>query len=219
MTIETTDPAIEAARPRRGRPPRFDHRRDEVLRAAARTFSECGFKHATLEDVANQLGISRPALYHYSNSKDELLGDCAKMAQEQLREAHEQAQAEAATGLDQIYAYFLRYAEVINGDFGRCFVLTDRRELNPEVKEFARVIQLDALAAVEGMIALGMKDGSVRPCDPYYAARALFGAFNGLPRWFHPGSTRSTAEVAESFLTLIFDGLRGPGKPNGNAPA
>lgn len=190
----------------RGRPRRFDDRREEVLRTAARIFSEYGFRYATLEDVGRSLGISRPALYHYAKSKDELLMECAKVAFAELREALRLAELEP-NGLAQVRAFFERYAEIICDDFGQCFVLTDRRELNDPEKEFTRVGQLELGLAVEAMIKRGVKDRSIRKCEAADASRALFGAFNGLPRWRHPGSKRTPSQVAKSFLTLMTEGL------------
>lgn len=45
----------------------------DIVKAAAEVFREHGFEVGTLEDVADRLGITRPALYHYINSKQELL--------------------------------------------------------------------------------------------------------------------------------------------------
>src|SRR3546814_14487398 len=65
----------------RGRPNnRFGDRRIEVLRTAARVFSDLGFRPATLADVARELGMTRAALYHYSPSKDALLPECRSEA-------------------------------------------------------------------------------------------------------------------------------------------
>ena len=47
--------------------------RNTVLEAAAKVFSERGFAGASLGDVAKDLGISRPALYYYFSSKEEIL--------------------------------------------------------------------------------------------------------------------------------------------------
>ena len=47
--------------------------RQTVLEAAAKLFAERGFGGTNLQDIADALGISRPALYYYFKSKDEIL--------------------------------------------------------------------------------------------------------------------------------------------------
>lgn len=197
---------------RRGRPSRISHRREEVLRMAARVFSQYGYRHATLEDVALELGVTRPALYHYARSKDELLSECAKLAFAALREAAASARA-AGPGLEQLRAFFRRYAEIICDDFGRCFVLTDLREMGEPEKESARQAQVEFSVAVQGMVASGVTDGSIRVCEPADISRALFGAFNGIPRWYHAESRRTPTQVADSILDFFFRGIASDPSP------
>ncbi len=54
--------AVSAKRSPRPRKQKFFDRHDEVIRAAARVFAEKGFRHATLEDIADALDITRAAL-------------------------------------------------------------------------------------------------------------------------------------------------------------
>ncbi|HEY9563993.1 MAG TPA: helix-turn-helix domain-containing protein, partial [Nocardioides sp.] len=46
---------------------------DDVVSAAARVFSEKGFGGASLEDVANEVGMLKGSLYNYIKSKEDLL--------------------------------------------------------------------------------------------------------------------------------------------------
>src|SRR3546814_18574051 len=107
----------------RGRPNnRFGDRRIEVLRAAANIFSDLGFRQATLEDVARELGMPRAALYHYARSKDALLTACGDIARQQLIEALGLSRGKPA-GRARLAALFRRYAHIVHEDFGRCLLL------------------------------------------------------------------------------------------------
>ena len=46
---------------------------NEIYEQAIRLFAERGFAGTSLQDIADALGITRPALYYYVKSKDELL--------------------------------------------------------------------------------------------------------------------------------------------------
>ncbi len=46
-----------------------DPRRDQILQAALAVFARYGFKRASMEDVASEAGISRPALYQSYENK------------------------------------------------------------------------------------------------------------------------------------------------------
>ncbi|USI78643.1 TetR/AcrR family transcriptional regulator [Sphingopyxis sp. USTB-05] len=186
----------------RGRPNnRFGDRRIEVLRTAARVFSDLGFRQATLEDVAREIGMTRAALYHYSQSKDALLTACGDIARQELMEAVGHARREA-DGRARLTAFFQRYAEIVSEDFGRCFVLTDASEMAEDERTTSRKAQLALGNAAAEMIAEGIADGSLRSCDPRVASRLLFAAFNGVARWRNPPK-----DVAADFLDILFDGL------------
>lgn len=200
--------AKDGARPaRRGRPPKpVSERSEEVLRTAARIFGKYGYRHATLEDIALELGLTRPALYHYARSKDELLSACANIAYGTLRGAVAEANG-AGSGLERLRAFFQRYAEIICDDFGGCFVLTDRRELSEPDKGINRDVQLELGRAVQSMVAVGVADGSLGACNPREVSAALFGMFNGIPRWYRPEGGQTPREIADGFLGMIFDGI------------
>lgn len=51
---------------------RPEARRAELMEAALAVFAELGFERATLHDVAERAGVTKGALYHYFESKDQL---------------------------------------------------------------------------------------------------------------------------------------------------
>jgi AcrR family transcriptional regulator len=65
MATTSSEPTV--APPKRGRPPRINR---SVIAAAA---NELGLEGLTLKGVADHLGVSVAALYHYVSGKDELL--------------------------------------------------------------------------------------------------------------------------------------------------
>ncbi len=196
---------LAAARPR-GRPPKFSDRRQDVLRTAAHIFSRQGFRQATLEDIAQALDMTRPALYHYARSKDELLAECAAIAGVELEAALKAARAQRS-GLEQLRAFFMCYAQIVTDDFGRCFVTTDASEMTPDMRESDRRSQRRLGDAVVEMAKKGMRDGSVARRDPVDISRALFGVFNGMARWYRPGARRKPEAMAADLLAAVMDGI------------
>src|SRR3954447_10328792 len=52
-------------------------RRAELTRIAARLFAEKGYQGTSLADLAEELGMQKPSLYHHISSKEDLLWDVA----------------------------------------------------------------------------------------------------------------------------------------------
>src|SRR5260370_20769629 len=52
---------------------RMNRRQQDILKVAARLFAERGYERTTLEMIADELGLSKPSLYYYVKSKEEIL--------------------------------------------------------------------------------------------------------------------------------------------------
>ncbi len=55
-------------------------RNDEVMKAAFEVFAEYGYRKATLDDIAQRLGLTKSALYLYSDGKRDLYEKCVGRA-------------------------------------------------------------------------------------------------------------------------------------------
>ncbi len=201
----------------RGRPRRFDDRRVKLLRTAAALFSELGFQTATLEDIAAALGITRPALYYYAPSKDALLAEIGELARVQVTEAFEAARKQT-TGAAQLAEFFRLYSIFVCSEFGRCFVLTGLNQMEPKQREVVRATQISFGDTVAEMIKLGIRDGTLRECDPVTVARAIFASFNFVAQWWNKRRDPSLAQITETHLDLFFAGLSSRRAPGSGAP-
>ncbi len=59
--------------PGRSLPTRADVQRQRVLSESAEIFSRRGFRATSMNEIAAAVGLSKPTLYHYFRSKEELL--------------------------------------------------------------------------------------------------------------------------------------------------
>jgi TetR/AcrR family transcriptional regulator, cholesterol catabolism regulator len=59
-----------------GRRQQAEERREQILDAALRVFSEKGFAGASIRDIAREVGVTEGLLYHYFESKEQLLDTC-----------------------------------------------------------------------------------------------------------------------------------------------
>ena len=73
-----------------------DEKREAVLRTAVQLFLEQGYHGTTLNDVAERLNITKPALYNYFRGKDEILFECWAIGQERVDELHRRKSPPAA---------------------------------------------------------------------------------------------------------------------------
>lgn len=185
----------------------FEAKRMEILKGVAFVFAEEGYHQTSVNSLASRLGISKPVLYYYAKDKDDLFYQCGAMARTALDEALEDARLAKISGIGKIRRFFSKYTEIMCGDFGRCLLLVDRNALSPRTAELDVFHRRQIEQAMQNMIVDGQADGSIGPCDPVMATRALFSAFNGIPRWFRADGKLSLADVAQTYLDLFVTGM------------
>jgi len=86
---------------KRKRMPRADRMR-QMIEVAEQVFSARGYAAASMDEIAELVGVSKPMLYEYFNSKEGLLLACIRESRAVLREVTEQATVGAADAEDAL---------------------------------------------------------------------------------------------------------------------
>ena len=163
----------------------FELKRQVVLRTAARAYSRNGFHQSTLADIAEALNVSKPTLYYYFRSKDEILFECHQLAIEAITDAdHPMPSAAEANGHERLQEFLGRYCEWWSMIFGTCLVMTETTALEPEnAGGCRRRRQINAM--LQEIWSREMRTEVYLP-RPELSAMFIFGAMNWIPRWFMP---------------------------------
>ncbi|HZU63672.1 MAG TPA: TetR/AcrR family transcriptional regulator [Novosphingobium sp.] len=182
-------------------------KRDAVLRAAVRMFNERGFHQTSLDDVAAQLGVSKPTIYHYLGNKDQVLLECVTIGLSQLLEAAETSRQKPGKGVDRLIAFLTRYAEINMDDFGRCVIRTSDEALGPDSRQQFHALKRRIDTDLRQLIRDGMEDGSIAPTDPKMLAFALAGALNWPARWHNPQGADTPEQIARQLVLVLAQGF------------
>jgi len=184
-----------------------DEKREAVLRTAVQLFLELGYHRATLNDVAERLNITKPALYNYFRSKDEILFECWSLGQERVDGFIAEIVAGGGSGLSKLRSLVHAYAETMADDFGASLVRFDPRDLTAANERKVRAAKRKIDATFRRFISEGIADGSIKPCDPKLAAFAIAGSLNWIGHWYQRDGALSPEAIAEDFAARLTDGL------------
>lgn len=185
-----------------------DEKKYAVLRMAAQLFLDVGYHRATLNDVAARLNITKPALYNYFRSKEEILEECYRLGQQMAEEAIAAIDAEGGDGLTRLRKLIRAYALLMTIDFGMCLVRLDDRELSDEAHRRVRAEKRQDDLAFRKYVEAGVADGSIVECDPKLAAFAIAGSLNWIGHWYREGGVYSADQIANHFADLLTTGLK-----------
>ncbi|WP_439589858.1 TetR family transcriptional regulator [Hydrogenophaga sp.] len=181
----------------------FMAKRQAILREAASSFNRKGYHGTSLTDIAQTLGVSKAALYTYVKSKDELLAFCHEAAMDAADESLQRARAAGGTALKQFCGTMLNYLRVIMSKESCYVVLLEEHALTPEAiaQLLARRDRFEG--ELRGLVAAGIIDGSIAPCNPKMAVFSALGAINWVQKWYVAGGGWTGDQVAVSLMELL----------------
>jgi AcrR family transcriptional regulator len=190
-------------------------RRDrEVLEAATKVFYERGYSDATVQDVADELGILKGSVYHYIKTKEDLLFRLLEQAHEDVELIlHSAAARDDLSPLDRLFLYVRGQVEFNLANFPRVSVyyrdvgqLSDQR-----LRDILRRRKAHETWVVE-MIREAQRDGRVDvSLEPALLANCLFGTMIWLYRWYRPDGIATPARVIDHVARYAIAGVVGAG--------
>jgi AcrR family transcriptional regulator len=184
-------------------------KREAVILAAARAFRERGYHNTSLEDVATALNVTKPTIYYYVASKEEILFECFRTGLDQIKAIFGELDASPHCARDRLLALIRHYGAAIAGEFGWCMVHAQDQDLSPAMSGRIRALKSEIDQRIRALIRAGIADGSVQPCDPKITAFAIAGALNWISHWYHRDASLNPAEVGEAF-SVVFENTLSP---------
>ena len=179
-------------------------READLMRSAIRLFRERGFHATSMQDLAEALGMNRGSLYHYINSKDDLLWSIVNGALGRLDERVRPILESDAPGKDrlrQAIAAHLAFAAEHADELS--LVQIELRSLSPERRR-ATVERRDAYERLwRAAIGAALAEGSIRPTNVRLAGIAILSACNWFTQWYRPSGEMTLDEIAAQFADLF----------------
>lgn len=158
--------------------------REEVKRkivgAAFTIFLEKGYHATTMGEIAESLGVTKPALYQYFPGKEDLFAAVAEQARQELKGILERSYAgrDIREGSAALFDALLHYVPRFNGMYSEMVLLASRNE---RLRTVLRQDRAEDIRVIEGFIAHQQETGLVsRQLDPRVLAVACDALANGL---------------------------------------
>ncbi|HEX3791533.1 MAG TPA: TetR/AcrR family transcriptional regulator [Pseudonocardiaceae bacterium] len=193
-----------------GRPSRAPEQRQRVLAACVGIFSRRGYRGTSMNEIAAEVGLSKPTLYHYFRSKEDILVRLYEDVMEQsLSSAHQimAAAEDPFEGLRQLIAYRVRYT-CENQAIHKVF-FEEEDELPPELlrtvldqrREFEDVLKV---AVTEHLTRTGQE----LPTSTTLFVNACLGAANWVYKWYDPAGSEDPTTLGDHMATLVLQPLQ-----------
>jgi len=188
-----------------------DKRLPEVLNAAVKVFWEKGYSAATIQDIADELGLLKGSVYHYVSSKEDLLSQVLESAHAHSARLMGQVSAMDAPPLVKLHEHFRLHArwyldqpELVTVFFREWRFLTgERLQLVSERRRSYDRYLRDLLVQCQ-------ETGDLAPgVDVKYVSFFLLGALNTTPSWYRQDGQDSADTIAGNFADLCVSTVLG----------
>ncbi|WP_309120073.1 TetR/AcrR family transcriptional regulator [Paenibacillus sp.] len=156
-------------------------RRQQIISAALRTFAENGIRLTKIGMIAAEAGVSHGLVYHYFESKEEVLHESLAWAMEGADELFREVRALPLTPLEKVKTFVKFALTEGNSDVFRVIQHVTRFGGAPE-KTMKMIRQGSEVYAKElfPLIAAGQADGSVVEGDPQELLELLLTVLSGV---------------------------------------
>jgi AcrR family transcriptional regulator len=187
-------------------------REQQMLDAAVRTFGQRGYMAASMDEIAELAGVSKPLVYLYLNSKEDLFTACIRREGQALTEA---VRAGVDTGSpadrqlrDGLRAFFTHTAQ--HPDGWSVLHLQARTHGEPFAAEVA-AMRAELVAFVTQLIAVAAREAHRDPDLPEHEvaglAEALVGAAESLAAWANATPGVTAKQAAATLMNFAWAGL------------
>lgn len=186
-----------------------------MLDAAAEVFARKGYAAATVQDVADSLGILKGSLYYYIKTKEDLLFRLLEEVHEAADALHaEVAATEGLSAFEQLLLYVrLQVTWNVSNLVKISVYYNDLRQLGEVRLADLRRRSRAHEQFIENLITAAQADGEVIDDVPaVLLAGQVFAVVIWPYRWFRPRGSLSVDALIEECEQFVRGGLRRPAR-------
>ena len=192
-------------RPRADRP---SYDQESILRVAVEVFNRHGYDATSMGVLAENLGITKSAIYHHVPSKEYLLQLALDRALGGLEAILADPLSSTGSAVDRL-RFVLRSAVGVLTEQVPFVTLLLRLRGNTELERNALVRRRAFNRAVAELVDEARADGALRDdIDTRTTTRLLFGMINSIVEWYRPEGPVTASKVADDVVAVTFGGLR-----------
>jgi AcrR family transcriptional regulator len=170
-------------------------------------FNRQGFAGTSLDEIAEQLNVSKGAFYYHIKNKEDLLFNCYIYSLDITDGIHEWAARSEGSGLEKVGNICRRIYHVQNSDEGPLIRYSSLKALPVRRRNKILKRMHATIHSFGDFIREGIADGSIRPVDALVAENMIAGAVNAsmdMKSWRRIDDIDS---AASDYFDLFINGL------------
>ncbi|MFI0369033.1 TetR/AcrR family transcriptional regulator [Actinomadura sp. 1N219] len=184
-------------------------RKKQILETATALFKNQGYHTTSLDDIAEVVGFTKPAIYYYFKSKEDILfaivDEIVVSALARIRLIAEDSGSPTERLRDLLVENTRAVLENLEAN---TVFYNSRGMLSPERESDVQEREREYTRVVRALYVEGVEKGEFLDIDPAVATATLLGASIWSYTWYAPGGRLSREKVAQEVAELLLSGYR-----------
>ncbi len=175
-------------------------------------FYEKGYDGASMQDIAQAVGLTKAGLYHHVSSKDMLLFEIMNYGMDILDEEVLAKVKDIQDPREKLRRTILGHIDLVvrARDMEITVILHENRSLKGNLRKQINARKRTYIEFLEGLIAKVQEQSGMAPkLSPHIAAFAVLGMINWLYQWYHLEGPVKEEEISSAYVDFFFRGLLG----------
>jgi TetR/AcrR family transcriptional regulator, cholesterol catabolism regulator len=186
-------------------------KQNEILKQAARLFTQSGYHGTSIDDIANAAGVTHATPYHHFTSKSDILVAIYSSVIDRMLEMINSHPDDLAP-VERIRATMRDMLLVVEEMPVEVKVYQQEGPMLEAILHRRQVKQLKAREVlvtdyVVDALEEGMKAGQIKRLNPTLTALGILGMVSWAARWYRPHGPANAEEISELFFTIAKDGF------------
>ena len=179
------------------------YKRERILEEAVKLFYERGFTGTTLDDIAAELGVTKPFIYTHFRSKTDLLAALCTPTIELSLEAVSRAAKGTGSPTERLYRAVVDFTQVVlSRQANIAIYFREEKNLSPDALAEINTLRKKFDRVLSKLLAEGVAAGEFDIKDVSLAALAIGGMISWAYTWHRPEGRLALDEMCERMADL-----------------
>ena len=184
-------------------------KRERIVAAAVDLFYQQGYARTTLEQVADALQVTKPFIYQYFKSKNELLAEICGRAIKISHEALNRALVQEGTPTARLEAIARDFMlTVLTLQANAVIYSREEKELEPKDRDAINALRRAFDHRLVALLKEGVATGEFQVEDVHLTALAIGGIVGWSQVWYRPQGRLTREQASDGIAALVLGMVR-----------
>ncbi|HCW51415.1 MAG TPA: TetR/AcrR family transcriptional regulator, partial [Clostridiales bacterium] len=181
---------------------------EQILEVAMKVFRERGYHAASMQEIADAVGMQKGSLYYYISGKQELLFMILDRAIDTITARVEEIYRSDLSPGEKLWQAIVNHVEVVSERQDMLTILLrERHALSPSQQAVIDEKRVAYERLFQRILTEGVRAGQFREMDVKIVSFGILGMCNWLYQWYSPEGRLSAREIGDIFADIVFRGV------------